>query len=291
MTTPRKVLRSRGLRPRKKLGQCFLQDRNILEKIVAMADIGNDGTVVEIGAGTGVLTELIAGAARRVLAVEVDPRMTEILEERFRDRGNVEIIHRDVLEVDFSRLAGGEGGAGITVVGNIPYSLSTPILFHLLAHRRRIGRAVLMFQRELAERLTASPGTKEYGIPSVLVAAFARVTQRLDVPATCFYPVPRVHSRVLRFDFLKEPPFPLGEEAYFTALVRAAFASRRKTIYNNLKGASLGLPADSDLGVLLRSAGIDPVRRGETLSPAEFGRLSIVLLEASRKGLDNGDPV
>lgn len=288
MTTPRKVLRSRGLRPRKKLGQCFLQDRNILEKIVAMADIGNDGTVVEIGAGTGVLTELIMGAAGRVLAVEVDPRMTEILEERFRDRDNVEIVHRDVLEVDFSTLAGGEE---ITVIGNIPYALSTPILFHLLAHRRRIKRAVLMFQKELAERLTASPGTKEYGIPSVLVAAFARVSARLDVPAGCFYPVPRVHSRVLRFEFLGEPPFPLGDEAYFKAVVRSSFASRRKTIYNNLKGASLGLPADSDLGVLLRSAGIDPVRRGETLSPAEFGRLGIVLREASRKGLDNGDSV
>ncbi|HOI73867.1 MAG TPA: 16S rRNA (adenine(1518)-N(6)/adenine(1519)-N(6))-dimethyltransferase RsmA [Syntrophales bacterium] len=291
MITPRKVLRSRGLRPRKKLGQCFLQDRNILEKIAAMAEIGGAGTVVEIGAGTGVLTERIAEVAGHVLAVEVDPRMTEILEERFQDRGNVEIVHRDVLEVDFSTLAGGEGGEGITVVGNIPYSLSTPILFHLLAHRRRIRRAVLMFQKELAERLAASPGTKEYGIPSVLVAASARVTQRLDVPATCFYPVPRVHSRVLRFDFLKEPPFPLGEEAYFTALVRAAFASRRKTIYNNLSRASLGLPAGSDLDVLLRSSGIDPVRRAETLSPAEFGRLSAVLLETSRKGLDNRDPV
>ncbi len=291
MTTPRKVLRSRGLRPRKKLGQCFLQDRNILEKIAAMAEIGSAGTVVEIGAGTGVLTERIAGVAGRVLAVEVDPRMTEILEERFRDRDNVKIVHRDVLEVDFSELTGGEGGEGITVVGNIPYSLSTPILFHLLAHRRRIRRAVLMFQRELAERLTASPGTKEYGIPSVMVAAFARVSGRLDVPAGCFYPVPRVHSRVLRFEFLGEAPFPLEDEAYFTAVVRSSFASRRKTIYNNLKGASLGLPAGSDLGVLLRSAGIDPVRRGETLSPAEFGRLSTILLEASRKALDNGNPV
>ncbi|PKN33584.1 MAG: ribosomal RNA small subunit methyltransferase A [Deltaproteobacteria bacterium HGW-Deltaproteobacteria-19] len=291
MTTPRKILRSRGLRPRKKLGQCFLQDRNILEKIAAMTDIGQEGTAVEIGAGTGALTELLAGAAGRVLAIEVDPRMTDILRERFREQDNIEILQRDVLSVDFSLLADEAGMEKITVVGNIPYSLSTPILFHLLAHRRRIRTAVLMFQKELAARLAASPGTKEYGIPSVLVAAFARVTQRLDVPATCFYPVPRVHSRVLRFDFLEESPFPLGEEGCFTAVVRASFASRRKTIFNNLKGVSLGLPEGSDLGDLLLAAGIDPGRRGETLSPAEFGRLSIVLLDALRKGLDNTIPV
>ncbi|NPU82863.1 MAG: ribosomal RNA small subunit methyltransferase A [Syntrophaceae bacterium] len=291
MTTPRKILRSRGLRPRKRLGQCFLQDRNILEKIAAMADVAEDGTVVEIGAGTGALTELLAGIAGHVLAVEVDSRMTEILRERFHDRGNVEILQRDVLAVDFSLLADEAGGEKITVVGNIPYSLSTPILFHLLAHRKRIRAAVLMFQKELAARLAAGPGTKEYGIPSVMVAAFARVTQRLDVPATCFYPIPRVHSRVLRFEFLEESPFVFGEELYFTALVRAAFANRRKTIFNNLKGVSLGLPGNCNLGSLLTTAGIDPGRRGETLSPAEFGRLSAFLLDAARKGLDNGDPV
>lgn len=291
MTSPRKILRSRGLRPRKKLGQCFLQDRNVLEKIVAMADVERDGTVVEIGAGTGALTERLSEVSGRLLAVEVDPRMADILRERFRDRGNVEIIHRDVLSFDFSLLAEEAGGGGITVVGNLPYSLSTPILFHLLEHRKKIRTAVLMFQKELAARLAASPGTKEYGIPSVLVAAFARVTRRLDVPATCFYPVPRVHSRVLRFDFLEDPPFPLGEEEHFAAVVRASFASRRKTIFNNLKGLSLEMSGESDLGTLLLAAGIDPGRRAETLSPAEFGRLSVVLPDALRKGLDKHDPV
>lgn len=291
MTSPKKILRSRGLRPRKKLGQCFLQDRNVLEKIVAMADVDRDGTVVEIGAGTGALTERLSEVSGRLLAVEVDPRMADILRERFRDRGNVEIIHRDVLSFDFSLLAEEAGGGGITVVGNLPYSLSTPILFHLLEHRKQIRTAVLMFQKELAARLAASPGTKEYGIPSVLVAAFASVTRRLDVPATCFYPVPRVHSRVLRFDFLEDPPFPLGEEEHFAAVVRASFASRRKTIFNNLKGLSLEMSGESDLGTLLLAAGIDPGRRAETLSPAEFGRLSVVLPDALRKGLDKHDPV
>lgn len=291
MTSPRKTLRSRGLRPRKRLGQCFLQDRNILAKIAAMADLAGDSPVVEIGAGTGALTEQLAGLARRVLAVEVDPRLAEVLRERFAGHGHVEILHRDVLTVDFSLLAGEAGEERLTVVGNIPYSLSTPILFHLLSHRRRIGKAVLMFQRELAERLAASPGTKAYGIPSVLVAAFARVSGRLDVPASCFYPVPRVHSRVLRFDFLAEPPFPLGEERCFATVVRAAFAQRRKTIFNNLRTASLGLPDEGALREVLRAAEIDPGRRGESLSPAEFGRLAAVLTGWTGKGLDKAPPV
>lgn len=287
MTTPRKMLRSRGLHPRKRLGQCFLQDRNILAKIVAMAEISGDGTVVEIGAGTGALTELLAEASRRVLAVEVDPRLAELLRERFRGRDNVEIVHKDVLSLDLSHLADEAGGGGITVVGNLPYSLSTPILFHLLTHRRRISTAVLMFQRELAERLTAPPATREYGIPSVLVAAHARISRRMDVPATCFFPVPRVHSRVLRFDFLASPPFPLADEEYFTKVVRASFANRRKTIFNNLRGAPLGLPDEEALRAALAEAGIDPGRRGESLSPEAFGRLSIILQEAAGKGLDN----
>jgi 16S rRNA (adenine1518-N6/adenine1519-N6)-dimethyltransferase len=283
VNSPAKTLRSRGLRPRKKLGQCFLQDRNILAKIADLADIAGDTTVVEIGAGTGALTEVLAGRARRVLAVEVDPRLTEILRDRFRGRESVEVLHRDVLKVDFSRLAGEAGGEGLTVAGNIPYSLSTPILFHLLAHRQRIRTAVLMFQRELAERLTAEPGTKAYGIPTVLVAACARVSGRLDVPAACFYPVPRVHSRVLRFDFLPAPPFAVGGEESFAAVVRAAFASRRKTIFNNLRGAALDMPDEDTLREALAAAGIDPGRRGETLTPAEFGRLDSAILAVRRK--------
>ncbi len=217
--------------------------------------------------------------------------MTDLLRERFREQDHNEILQRDVLSVDFSLLADEAGREKITVVGNIPYSCRPDPVFICWRTEDRIRTAVLMFQKDWRRGWAASPGTKEYGIPSVPGGRLCpRFTQRLDVPATCSIPSPGFIPGCCASIFLRIP-VPAREEGCFTAVVRASFASRRKTIFNNLKGVSLGLPEGSDLGDLLLAAGIDPGRRGETLSPAEFGRLSIVLLDALRKGLGNTIPV
>jgi len=269
-------MKSRGIRPLRRYGQSFLQDRNIIGRIVDAADIRPDDTVVEIGPGPGTMTGLIAGKAQTVIAVEIDPYMADILEQTFRDRNNLTVVQADILTFDLASVPPASSGNKLNVIGNIPYNISTPILFHLLTFRRLIRSITIMLQKEVAERLAASPGTKTYGIPSVMVAMYARVTPVVDVPSSCFYPKPKVTSRVIRIDFREAPVVELKDEAFFTTVVKTAFAQRRKTLFNNLK--SLGLP-DGDVGLssALDRAGIDGVRRAETLSVAEFGLLSNIL--------------
>ena len=195
MTSVRKMLAQYGIRPRKSLGQSFLEDMNIVRRIVELSGPARDETVVEIGAGLGFMTEALAKRAGRVIALEVDPRLAAILRERFAGEGRVEVLWADVLKYDFSSAC---RGARIKVVGNIPYHISSPILFRLLEFRRFISDMTLMFQRELADRIAASPGGKNYGIPSVMVERYTSVTCGFTVPPTCFYPAPDVTSSVLR---------------------------------------------------------------------------------------------
>lgn len=273
MLSPLSLLRKHGIRPNKRLGQCFLCDPNLLEKIVRIADVNEGDTVVEIGAGIGFLTALIAARARRVIAIEVDPRLVSVLKEELGGHGNVEIVHRDVLEFDFSsvRTDGGEGR--IKVIGNIPYSLSSPIVLRLLEYRASIERAVLLLQREVAERLASPPGTKDYGILSVYVALYTTATLENPVPSSCFFPRPDVESRVLRLDMRKELLCRVDDPAFFRQLVRAAFSKRRKTLLNSLKSSTLAVP-EKTLRASLSDCGIDGTRRAETLDVMEFAALS-----------------
>jgi len=186
----------------------------------------------------------------------------------------------DVLKYDFSSAC---PGGRIKVVGNIPYHISSPILFRLLDFRRSISLMILMFQKELADRITAPPGTKDYGIPSILVARFTRATCELTVPPTCFYPVPDVVSSVLRITVRQEPK--LLDEALFAKIVRAAFAQRRKTLWNNLR--HIGIPEEM-VGRMFAGSGIDQTRRAETLSVEEFSLLTTAWIESGAdKFLDN----
>jgi 16S rRNA (adenine1518-N6/adenine1519-N6)-dimethyltransferase len=273
MLSPLSLLRKHGIRPNKRLGQCFLCDPNILEKIVRIAGIRDTDTVVEIGAGIGFLTALIAARARRVIAIEVDPRLVAVLKEELGGYGNVEIVHRDVLEFDFSsvRTDGGEGR--IKVIGNVPYSLSSPIVLRLLEYRASIDRAVLMLQREVAERLAAPPGTKDYGPLSVYVALYTAAALENRVPAGCFHPRPDVESRVLRLDMRAKPLCRVDDPAFFRQLVRAAFSKRRKTLLNSLKSSTLPV-TEHTLRSALADCGIDGTRRAETLEVMEFAALS-----------------
>jgi len=286
MITPMKILKSHGIRPRKRLGQSFLQDPNVLRRIVAAAGICSDETVVEIGAGLGIMTEVMAARAGRVIAIEVDPLLAGVLRERLRGRENVDIVEMDVLEYDFSSARSNRHAAKIKVVGNLPYQISSQILFRLLESRHVVSMAVLMLQKEVVDRITAAPGTREYGIPSVMVSMYCRTRRLMDVPSTCFYPEPRVDSSVVQLTMREEPLVALVEDGAFRRLVRTAFSRRRKTLLNNLRTVRWPGADEKDVASILQEAGIDSHRRAETLSTEEFGLLTCRLF-SPKKNLDS----
>jgi 16S rRNA (adenine1518-N6/adenine1519-N6)-dimethyltransferase len=282
MKSVRKELARYDVRPRKRFGQSFLEDQNMIRRIAALAEATETDTVVEIGAGVGFLTEELALSARKVIALEIDPRLVSALRDRFAGNTRVSIVPGDVLAYDFSSAS---PGSKIKVIGNIPYHISTPILFRLFEFRRSISSMVLMLQKELADRVLSPPGNKAYGIPSVLIARYSAAARVMDVPPTCFYPEPGVVSSVLRIAMREDRVTP-EEELFFSKTVRAAFARRRKTLWNNLRAA--GFPEDT-LERVLDKTGILGVRRAETLTAEEFGLLAGELAATGNAGkiLDN----
>jgi 16S rRNA (adenine1518-N6/adenine1519-N6)-dimethyltransferase len=274
MPNPRAILAKYQIRPLKRLGQSFLADPNIIRKIVEVSGIRRDETVVEIGAGLGVMTALMAGKAERVIALEIDRALIPVLHEELKGCANVKILHVDALKFEFRSAAVARGGATVKVVGNIPYSISSQILFRLLEDRDHISSMVLMFQKEVAERLVAGPGSKTYGILSVLVQLYTDPAIVLNVSPRCFYPRPRVESAVVRMDIREKPLADVDDDAFLLTVVRSAFSKRRKTLLNNLRDLSrIGLRNEAVLSIL-KGLDIDPARRAETLSPEDFAHLS-----------------
>lgn len=278
-TTVRSILKDYGIHPRKRLGQSFLEDKNIINKIIRIADIRAHDVVVEIGAGLGIMTEQLALQARHVIAIDVDPRMAAILRARLQDKPQVEIIEQDILTFDFSLLCNSDNHADkLKIIGNIPYNISGPILFRLIKYRRQISEMVLLLQKEVADRLTALPGSKEYGIPTVMVDMYTKATKEMNVPAGCFYPPPQVTSSLVKLLTREEPLVRLTDEDFFSRVVKCAFSQRRKTLLNNLRHRAWPGLAEAELVRVLIDLGIDGQRRGETLSALEFGKLSNTLL-------------
>jgi 16S rRNA (adenine1518-N6/adenine1519-N6)-dimethyltransferase len=283
MCTPKDVIKHYAIKPRKKLSQSFLLDQNIMQKIADAARITPNDIVVEIGAGIGVLTEILAQKSRKLIAVELDKKLVVVLKEKLADLKNVEIHSGDILDFDFNSISE-TYSSKIKVIGNVPYNISSPVIFRLLTFRSVISDFILMLQKEVAQRLVAVPGNKSYGVPSVLLQMFASLEKIFDVPASCFHPQPKVESAVLRGAFLKKPSMELSSEAFFTSLAKAAFAQRRKMLINNLKNAKFLVDIEEQkIKHCLTSAGIDGGRRAETLSVSEFGNLSNVLYQAVAK--------
>lgn len=280
MITPKDIIKHYNIKPRKKLSQSFLLDQNVIKKIADYAQITRDDVVVEIGSGIGVLTELLAHDAGKLIAVELDQNLVAILKEKFANCPNVEIYSGDILKYNFT-LISEKYNKKLKIVGNVPYNISSPVIFQLLALHKVIENFILMLQKEVVERLTALPDNKNYGVPSVLLQMFARVEKLFNVPASCFYPQPKVESAIIKGIFLSEPLINLANETFFTKLVKAAFAQRRKTLMNNLKNADFlqGLSVEM-LVEYLAKAGIDGQRRGETLSVREYGLLSNILVSS-----------
>jgi 16S rRNA (adenine1518-N6/adenine1519-N6)-dimethyltransferase len=261
---------TRGTAPRlkKSLGQHFLHDDRIARKIVAAVDPRPGDAVLEIGPGGGALTRHLIAGAGHATVVELDSRVLEGLRASF--GGRLEIIHGDILKTDLSALADRLGVERWRVVGNLPYYITTPILFHILDHRARVQDATIMMQREVAARLVARPGTKEYGILTVECGLHADIDVLFAIHPGAFVPPPSVVSSIVRVRMLSGPRIPVADEAHFRRMVRATFGKRRKTLRNTLKtflgGEPPGLPA-----------GIDLSRRPEELSLEEFARLSNAL--------------
>ena len=279
MITPKEIIHQYGIKPNKKLGQSFLIDINVINRIADASNISEYDIVVEIGAGIGVLTESIARKAKKVIAVEIDRNLVEVLKDKLGSYDNVEVHSGDILKFDFNSVAEAHNSK-LKIIGNVPYNISSPLIFRLISFRPVISDFLLMLQKEIVQRLVSLPNNKIYGVPSVILQMFASVEKIFDVPSTCFYPQPKVESAMVRGAFREKPFVPLQDEMFFTGLVKAAFAQRRKMLINNLKKSKLlDKFSEADLSSALDSAGIDGKRRGETLSVSEFGNLSNILKE------------
>lgn len=259
------------------MGQNFLADPNVAASIVRRTGLGPDDLVLEIGAGLGALTMPLAGRVRHVLAVEPDRKVSSILANELLEAGihNVTIIEEDILRLDLEELAE-RHETSFKVMGNLPYHISSQVLVRLIRFRKCIDAAFVMFQKEVAERLMAPPGSKIYGRLSVLVQYCARVSPLVSVAATAFFPRPKVDSRVVGIEFLHPVSFPAADEDLFRRIIRAAFGKRRKTLRNALLSGDLGF-GDERISTALAQAGVDSKRRAETLSVKEFVMLSNML--------------
>jgi len=267
------ILRRRGLQPKRRWGQNFLLDANLLRKVVEAGDLQPEDGVLEIGPGLGALTQALAARARQVLAVEIDPGLYAALtEETLTELPNVRVLHADFLQTDLAALIPEALGSGRhPVVANIPYSITSPVVVRLLEHRHLFSRLILMVQKEVADRLVGQPNTSDYGSLTLFVHLYADARRVAHVPRSAFLPAPEVDSAIVRLDVLEAPRYPEPER--YLAVVHAAFQQRRKNLANALTGPALGWTREQ-ARVALEAAGVDPGRRGETLSPDEFAELA-----------------
>lgn len=269
-----------GFTFKKGLGQNFLTSHDVLDEIVTAAEI--DGGVVEVGPGFGVLTRELSEAADKVVSIELDERLLEVLNYTLSDCGNVKIVNGDVLKLDLKKLLEEEfPNQKVSFAANLPYYITTPIITRLLEERLPIKNIVVMVQKEVAMRLQAKPATKDYGAITLLCKYYTEPELITVVPAGLFVPPPKVDSAVLKLRVLDKPRVTVKNEKIFFRVIKAAFSQRRKTLLNCLVS---GFDFTKDeLAVILQSAGIDGTRRGETLSIEEFAELSDKITERTEE--------
>ena len=276
MTYPGTLLKAWNLFPKKKLGQNFLLDSNTAEIIVDHAKISKNDIVLEIGAGLGALTIHISKKAHKVYAVEKDTNLVMLLKNELAKTGadNVEIINKDILKLDFDKFALEKN---LIVIGNLPYNISSQILLKLIEKRIYIKKAVLMLQKELAQRIQAASDTKAYGRLSAVVQYCSKIETLINVSPNVFFPKPEIESKVIKITFFKKTCFEGDKEKFHFKVIKAAFSKRRKTLKNSLSKSELEINADQAF-LALKNAGIDPVRRAETLNIEEFINLTKTLI-------------
>lgn len=277
-STIKQIKERHQFRLSKSLGQNFLTDSHIVDKIIDSAGPGSGDLVLEIGPGIGVLTAEAARRAGRVVAVEIDRNLIPILEETLSEFDNVEVINQDVMKTDLNRLIsryeeiGGQKRTGVKIIGNLPYYITTPIIMKILEEGVLADSLTIMLQKEVADRILAGPGGKTYGALSVAVQYYCTVSPVAKVPKEVFVPQPKVDSSVIRLDLRKEKPVELDSEEAFFATIKGGFGQRRKTLLNSLTGV-MGKTRE-EIASALEQAEIHPGRRAETLSIEEFAALA-----------------
>lgn len=281
VSTPKRtkeIIAKHGFSFKKSLGQNFLIDGNILTRIVDAAGLSKEEGALEIGPGIGALTQRLANQAGKVTAIEIDNRLIPILAEILEEEKHVQVVHGDVLKIDLKELFATQFSdvEKVSVVANLPYYVTTPILMKLLEEKLPLEHIVVMIQKEVAQRMAAKPGGKEYGSLSVAVQYYCTTEIVCTVPHTVFIPQPNVDSAVIKLTVREKPAVEVEDEAFFFRVVQSAFTQRRKTLINNLMTIT-GKDRRAELTELLQSIEIDPVRRGETLSLEEYAKLSTAL--------------
>ena len=260
---------------RKQFGQNFLIDPRVLDRIVESSGVGPEDCVLEIGPGIGTMTRKLAEFAKKVIAVEIDDNLIPILQETLADLPNVELIHNDIMKVDIKKLAEEQnGGRPIHVVANLPYYITTPIIMGLFESGVPLRNVTVMVQKEVADRMQAGPGTKDYGALSLAVQYYSRAEIVANVPANCFMPRPKVGSAVIRLTRFEEPPVSVADPGLMFRIIRAAFGQRRKTLSNALSGAPDLELSKQQAQEAIEAAGFSPTIRGEALTLADFAKLA-----------------
>ena len=270
----KEILDRTGFKFSKSLGQNFLIDENVLTKITDASDLDGAG-VIEIGPGFGTLTQRLAKCAEKVVAIEIDKTAIPVLEDNLSDFSNVKIINEDVLKCDLHSVIKEEfGGMNVKVCANLPYYITTPIIMHILEEKLNVESLTVMIQKEVAMRIGAKAGTKDYGALTLAVNYYAQSEIITHVPPSAFIPQPKVSSTVIKLTMRKEPPVRVNDEKGFFKVVKASFGQRRKTLLNALSNSSFIPLSKEDVKKALENAGIDEKRRGETLTIEEFANLS-----------------
>lgn len=264
----------------KKFGQNFLIDTHVLDKIISAAHITNEDMVLEIGPGIGTMTQYLAEAAGKVIAVEIDKNLIPILSDTLSEYQNVRIINEDVLKLDLRKLADEEnGGKAIKVVANLPYYITTPIIMGLFENHVPVESITVMVQKEVADRMQTGPGSKDYGALSLAVQYYAEPYIVANVPPNCFMPRPKVGSAVIRLTRHKEPPVEVKDEKLMFDIIRASFNQRRKTLANGLNNSDKITCSKEIITEAIEKLGKGPSVRGEALSLQEFASLSNDIFE------------
>ena len=265
----------------KKFGQNFLIDGHVLDKIIAGAGVTKDDMVLEIGPGIGTMTQYLAEAAGKVVAVEIDRNLLPILQETLADYDNVKVIHADVLSLDLEKLVQEEnGGRPIKVVANLPYYITTPIIMALFEQHVPLANVTVMVQKEVAARMKSGPGSKDYGALSLAVQYYAEPYIVANVPCNCFMPRPNVDSAVISLTRYEEPPVQVKDEKMLFKIIRASFNQRRKTLQNGLNNSSELNFTKDQIAAAIAEAGFSPSVRGEALTLEQFAKLTDILLKA-----------
>lgn len=271
----KQILAESGFKFSKSLGQNFLIDENVLDKMIVNGGINKDVNVLEIGPGFGTLTQKLCQNAKKVVAVEIDSTVIPILTQNTEEFDNLKIINADVMKTDLKKLIADEfGDEPVKVAANLPYYITTPIIMMLLENELKVDDIIIMIQKEVADRIAAKPCTKDYGALTVAVNFYSSAEVIVNVPPSAFIPQPKVSSSVIKLEVRDEPPVSVKDKKNYFKVVKAAFGQRRKTLLNALSNSGITNMPKEELSTALESIGISGQRRGETLTLEEFANIS-----------------